>query len=46
MIFFFHIQGNDHFNNKVDYTFGHGDDEDGLNISFQISHEVLYLRIA
>lgn len=32
--FFFHIQGNDYFNNKVDYTFGHDNDEDGLNLSF------------
>lgn len=46
MIFFFHIRGNDDFNNKVDYTFGHDDDENGLNPSFQISYEGLYLHIA
>lgn len=34
MIFFFHIQGNDYFNNKVGYTFGHDNEEDGLNLSF------------
>lgn len=45
-IFFFHMRGNDDFNNKVDYTFGHDNEEDGLNLSFQISYEGLYLHIA
>lgn len=36
MIFFFYIRGNDYFNNKVDYTFGHDNQEDGLNLSVQI----------
>lgn len=37
--FFLSHSRNDYFNNKVDYTFGHDNEEDGLNLSFQISYE-------